>query len=218
MESEGKEPPHPGAAAGSAGGLCPLPAPASAALLLLLVCCLLWQAPASTLPAEPCGPGSGGAGEARGAGNGEQGGKWRSRRLAGRMGHAGPAGKGRKDTARSEIWRVGWERQERAERAGSGKHGQSGMQRWEPQCRPRLGLWESCGCLLPLAPGWGIWRTWCPAPFLEQAGDAGRVAQQQRIPQEPGSQLECGWSTSRKNREEVAVSAVSLSVPRIYSR
>lgn len=82
------------------------------------------------------------------------------------MRHAGPAEKGRKDAAGSEIW----ERQERGARAGRREHVRSGVQRWEPQYQARFGLWESQGY---------------PVLFPEQIEGVGTTAQAAVSPPTP---------------------------------
>lgn len=182
-------------------------------------------------PADPCGPGSGGAGgETRCTGQekGELGGKWRSRWPTGRMGHANPSAKGRKDAAHSEICRVGWERQERGARAGRRQHVRSGGQRWEPQYSARFGPWESHGCLLPSPQGlWGLAHRGALLPSPSKQKDAGSVARAARQQQGRGpSQSVAGASLENTGRMQLfrqqeakePLVAGSRSVPRVYSR
>lgn len=112
--------PRRGAAAGSAGGLCPLPAPA--ALLLLLARCLLWHGAASPLPAQPCAPGSAERREARGRGGEPRAG----REMEKQTGCPGgwdtpvpPRRAGRTRLARKSGWAGRGRKGEREQEAGS---------------------------------------------------------------------------------------------------
>lgn len=200
LESEGKEPPSPARSCGRvrwwtlpfACSRRPPPPPPCA--LFALARRSLPTASAALRPRLSRAEGS--QRQRRGTesreGNGEADG------LPGRMGHAGPAAEGRKDTARSEIW-VGWERQERGERAGSRERGRGGgMRRWEPSAAPGLG----CASPQPRTGGSGVMR--CLAPWSQQRMLAVRHGSSRSplalSPVEPRSQLEPGWSISRKNR------------------
>ena len=150
-------------------------------------------------------------------GKGEQGGKWRSRWPAGRMGHASPAVKGRKDATRSEIWRVGWERQERGARAGRRDVSGVGCRGGSLSTVPGLSATVACS---PQPRGSGA--LWCPAPLPEQTegcrqrGTGSQTAVAPPVPSlaELGSQLERGWTITRKEGEEVSVLAAgSKEIP-----